>query len=256
MVMVVVTAADVVVFHYIYRTPLDVDILGKSIALGIMLTLMMNTLYESVYFSQKWKSAFIKAEVLRRENLQSHFANLKNQVSPHFLFNSLNTLTTLIEENKSLAKQFTIELSRVYQYVLESRDWKLVELRKEMDFTCTYIFLQNIRFGNALKLDVNLDEATLNTWVPPLTIQMLVENAVKHNVISATRPLLIEIGRKKDHIFIRNNLQKKNRIETSTGIGLQNIGNRYNYFGAGNVNIIETQDEFRVEIPVVEKGEG
>lgn len=238
-------------YRFVYTDAIPELRMRQTIGIGIVMTLMMNAIYEGMYFSQQWRLNFIRGEVLRRTNMHTQFESLKHQVNPHFLFNSLNTLATLIEENPALAKRFVAELSKLYQYVLESRDHALVTLEKELDFVDTYIFLLQMRFGENLVLENRLPEFLLYSQIPPLTLQLLAENAVKHNIISAEKPLHITLSETNGCISVSNNVQKKMVLESSTGIGLKNIMERYRYFSERPVVIEEKGGEFSVCLPVL-----
>lgn len=168
---------------------------------------------------------------LQKENLQTQFESLRNQVNPHFLFNSLNVLTSLIKIEPDLAEKFTEQLSKTYRYVLEHRSEDLVMLRTEIEFLSSYTFLLNIRFMEKLFLNVNCEEENLNKFLPPLTLQMLIENAIKHNTFSKKSPLYIDIFCDNDgYAIVQNNLQQRDIKIESTGLGLRNIMDRYSFF--------------------------
>jgi two-component system, LytTR family, sensor kinase len=227
--------------------------------IGLAATIFIATIYECFYFSERWEKTVIEAEKLKRENLISQFETLKNQVNPHFLFNSFNTLMTIIPENTEIAVEFVQKLSNVYRYVLNNKDKELVELSTEIAFLKDYIFLHKIRFGENLKVNFNLPESILGTQIPPLTLQMLMENAVKHNIISSEKPLIIDIYLEtNNNIVMENNLQKRSIPAESTQVGLQNIINRYKYLSQKVVEIISTTTIFKVSLPIIsiEKNEG
>jgi two-component system, LytTR family, sensor kinase len=247
----VVSASIYVAYGFIYAGEISPLRIRQTIATGVMLTLMMNAIYEGIYFSKQWRANFIRGEVLRRTNLRTQFESLKHQVNPHFLFNSLNTLATLIEEDPVLAKRFVAELSKLYQYVLETREHSLVSLEKEIDFVETYVFLLQMRFGENLLLTQTLSKEKLNSPIPPLTLQLLAENAVKHNIISEDKPLHIMITESNGCINVSNNIQKKTVLESSTGIGLKNIIERYRYFSSEPITIDESEERFIVCLPVL-----
>ena len=165
---------------------------------------------------------------VQKENLQSQFDVLKQQVNPHFLFNSLNVLTALIKLDPNLAVNFSGNLSKVYRYVLENKDNELVELKTELQFLDAYIMLLNIRFVGKLNVNINIPENRLNDLIIPLAMQLLIENAIKHNVMSKSVPLTIDIFIDQDNFMnIVNNLNERPTQLVSTGIGLKNIENRY-----------------------------
>jgi LytS/YehU family sensor histidine kinase len=220
-------------------------------ALAAIFTLLASAIYESIYFFNVSKKSLLETEKLKNENLQAQFAVLKNQVSPHFLFNSLNTLMTIIPEDSNLALQFTDQLSAVYRYILQNRDKELVSLATEMEFVKSYIFLHQIRFGDSLRSDIQIPQEYEDWQIAPLTIQILVENAIKHNVVSANKPLTIRILVEDDNILIINNLQKKKQAEVSTQVGLSNIQFRYEYLGNLPVEILPSATDFKVKIPLI-----
>lgn len=178
--------------------------------------------------AEKLTEANIQLIRVQKENLQSQFDVLKQQVNPHFLFNSLNVLTALIKLDPNLAVNFSGNLSKVYRYVLENKDNELVELRTELQFLDAYIMLLNIRFIGKLKVNINIPESRLNNLIIPLAMQLLIENAIKHNVMSKSVPLAIDIFIDQDNFMnIVNNLNERPSQLVSTGIGLKNIENRY-----------------------------
>ena len=165
---------------------------------------------------------------LQKENLQSQFDVLKQQVNPHFLFNSLNVLTSLIRLEPELAEKFTEHLAKVYRYVLENKDNELVTLSTEMNFLDAYLFLINIRFMEKVVVNIRIPEEKKNHQVIPLAMQLLIENAIKHNAMSKKSPLVIDIFiDETNHLNVVNNLQEREAHMTSTGVGLKNIQNRY-----------------------------
>jgi sensor histidine kinase YesM len=160
---------------------------------GIIITLTVTAVDESCYFFNQWKSSILEAEKLKRENIQPQYETLKNQKNPHFLFNSLNTLITLIPEKPKMAVTFTQHLSTLYRYILQTKDRKVVTLAEEMKIAEAFIFLLKARFGNNLMIETVISTQDLKEFVAPLTIQRLIENAVKHNIISAKKPWRISI---------------------------------------------------------------
>jgi len=188
---------------------------------------------------------------LQKENLQSQFETLRSQVNPHFLFNSLNVLTSLIKIEPDLAEQFTIRLSMVYRYVLENKEKDLVTLETELDFLNAYTFLLDIRFSGKMKVEVNLTEDKLQLKVVPLALQLLIENAIKHNTFSRKQPLLVNVFSEGDYLIVENNLQMREAHVQSTGVGLNNIGSRYAYFTERKVISGEVDNKFVVKIPLL-----
>ncbi|MCF8296762.1 MAG: histidine kinase [Saprospiraceae bacterium] len=212
------------------------------------------------YITKPWDTNELKMTIenarqmhyLKKENVMAQFEVLKNQINPHFLFNTFSSLINLIEENQDEAVAFVEKLSSVYRYVLLSKDIELTELSNEMEFISTYISLLSQRFGKNLKINNLITKHSNEFYVPPLSMQLLIENAVKHNVISSKKPLTIEISiDDKDYVVVKNNLQKKSSTKDSTNVGLKNIKNRFRYFTQKQVNIIKNNEFFIVELPLL-----
>ncbi len=195
------------------------------------------------------KSLIIKT--LRQEKEQIFFQHeiLKNQINPHFLFNCLNTLVSLIGDNQEQAITFTTRFSRLYRQVLEHGEQVLISLDKEVDLIKNYIFLQQIRFGKCL--DCKMEITDYSYSIPTFALQLLVENAIKHNVISETHPLQINLDQDKDIIKVSNKIQNKNENKSSSGIGLKNLTQRYKLHGVSNLEIIKDEGYFTVVLPLL-----
>lgn len=190
---------------------------------------------------------------LQKENLQSQFDVLKQQVNPHFLFNSLNVLISLIKLEPNLAETFTERLAKVYRYVLENRDENLVPVKTEMDFLKAYIFLLDTRFQGKVIISIDFNQETENRMILPLSLQLLIENAIKHNAFSSKSPLTIRLFIDEDaYLNVVNNLQIREKHIASTGIGLQNIKSRYSLICDKSPLFIQTADEFIAKIPLLE----
>lgn len=189
---------------------------------------------------------------LQRENIKSQFEVLKNQVNPHFLFNSLNVLSSLIYIDKDAAAKFVRQLSKVYRYVLEYKDKETVSLQNELDFLESYIFLLKTRFDKNLVISTNIPPKFNQKRIVPMALQLLLENAIKHNVISKKKPLMIDISvDKNDYLVISNNLQRKSSVEMSSNIGIKSINKRYEYITDDKVIINKTEEDFTVKLPLV-----
>jgi hypothetical protein len=207
--------------------------------------------YESLYYFRKWRQSLTETEKLKKANLQSQFDSLKNQVNPHFLFNSLNTLSSLIEEDPEQAVKFVDHLSKVYRYLLQNNEKELITLREEINFLETYFFLLKVRFGDGITLNNTIPVEYSESLIPPLTLQILVENAVKHNVVSPSRPLTIQISIQDETICVSNNLQVKTIPVPSNGMGLTNISAKYKLLNQPEMIIIPTEKDFSVQIPLI-----
>jgi LytS/YehU family sensor histidine kinase len=205
----------------------------------------------TVLFFKNWKKATIQQEELKRAHLALQYQSLKDQVRPHFLFNSLSSLATLINTDPEKATQFVHKLSDVYRYVLEQRENELVPLKDDLKFMEDYIFLQKIRFGENLQVRTDLD-LDGNRMVIPLSLQMLVENAIKHNEISSENPLVVTItSTGNGQVIVKNNLQRKEVSEPSLGTGLENLRKQIGYFSDDPLLVEEGSDAFIVRIPTL-----
>ncbi len=194
----------------------------------------------------------IENETLRREALQSQFESLKNQLSPHFLFNSLTALKTLIAEAPDTAQKYVNDLSKVLRYTLQSNEKQLLTLREEMAFSESFLFLIKLRFDTNLTVNLNIDTKYSEYKLPPLTIQTLIENAVKHNEISKRKPLVLTIETDgKANLVVRNIIQEKITAEEGTGIGLTNLSKQLQILNGKDITIKREHNEFRVEIPLI-----
>lgn len=194
----------------------------------------------------------LENEKLKRESLQTQFESLKNQVSPHFLFNSLNALQSLIREKPKVAQQYVNNLSAVLRYTLQSTEQKTVSLEDEMRFIQSYIFLLKLRHEPNLMIETNIPKEYMEYRLPPLTIQTLIENAVKHNEISRRNPLTITISTGPDQTLkVTNNLQKKRTPEPGAGIGLSNLMRRYLFLTGKEIVIKSDENEFTVEVLLI-----
>ncbi len=233
--------------------PEDVLFSAQNLQKNFGVTIIIGSLYEAGYFFDQWKRQSAIADQALSRQLKSELNVLKNQISPHFLFNSLNTLSALIDENPVKASEFTQNLSRVYRYILQYKDEELVELGTELDFVLDYYSLMRMRFENGLALRVSIEKERRGYSIPPLTLQILVENAIKHNVVSASKPLVIDLSIDENrNLVVSNNLQLKRQAEPSTGTGLVNIQKRYELFTDRDVDIFETRDRFAVLLPLLD----
>ena len=191
--------------------------------------------------------------LLQQENLQSRYNNLKAQISPHFLFNSLNSLNGLIVKDADLAVKFVEELAMVYRYLLKNNGLSLVEISEELKFVDSFFHLLKTRFGSAIQLSVDIPATFYGRYIPPFTLQLLIENAVKHNSISKDKPLLVRISTETDCLVIRNNYQPKLQKLASTKIGLSNIRKRYELLGRTDFRFAVSENSFEVWIPVLDR---
>ncbi|MBV6441073.1 MAG: hypothetical protein DYG98_26360 [Haliscomenobacteraceae bacterium CHB4] len=216
------------------------------------LSLCVYVLIANRHIMDHMEEVQVKAEQLEKENLLSQFSALKSQVNPHFLFNSLSILSSLVKKDPELSEQFIDRLSRAYRYILEQHETDVVSLTTELEFLQSYTFLLQTRFKNKFEVRVQLAQKTAETSkIPPLTLQILVENAVKHNRMSEREPLIIHIERDGDLLTVRNKFHPRGEEVSSTGLGLQNIINRYNLLTDRSVWAGEREDEFVVKVPLL-----
>jgi two-component system, LytTR family, sensor kinase len=243
---------DCIIFSGSSQQHFGVDKLISTNSAAIFCTIMIMAIYESVYFMHELRASVEEAEKLKRESLHAQLSALKTQVNPHFLFNNLNTLSSLIPENPEHAVDFVQELSKVYRYILEVKDEKTILLKDEMEVFNAYTFLLQTRFDKNLSVDIDIAEEKLLKKVVPLSLQILMENAIKHNVVSSEKPLHIRLFTDNGSLVISNNLQIKNQINESTGIGLDNIRNRYKLISQKLVTVVENDTNFTVSIPLID----
>ena len=207
-------------------------------------------------FMIQWKNS-VKQESTKQEIVAktetAKFESLKNQLDPHFLFNSLNVLTSLIGENPQQAERFTTKLSKVYRYVLEQRNKDLVPIEEELKFAKTYMELLGMRFEEAVQFNIPDNISNNELKIVPLSLQLLLENAVKHNVVSTSKPLTINIYEEGSYLIITNNVNPKEAIGKSTKIGLQNIADRYGLITDKGVKIENNNKTFKVSLPLLYK---
>jgi sensor histidine kinase YesM len=215
------------------------------------INLFLNTVNAVYFFNQKYKEKELEAEKLKTSTISARYEVLNNQINTHFLFNNLNTLSTLIKTNADKADVFLQKLSDIYRYVLKNGEEELVELKDELNFLRDYIELLEIRFGKALKIKIDIDPELQNTMIPPTVLQLLLENVVKHNFFTEQQPIEVSINGKGGEISVTNTLQKKDSLETSFGIGLRNISERYGFFEKDIQVDNHAQDKFKVVVPVI-----
>ena len=221
---------------------------------NLIVALIMNAVLvlatEGVFFFRQWRDSAVTAERYKKESIRAQLESLRNQVNPHFLFNSLNTLSSLIDLDKELSKEFLDDLSTVYRYVLQHKDEEVVKLSTELDFINSFTQLLKVRHIDGLHFHFDIPEEALSKGLPPMTLQLLVENAVKHNIASRNKPLTIEIIGQGNGLAVRNKLQRKRKVQ-STNIGLNNIRSRYQYLIEQDIEVNEDGQYFEVRIPLI-----
>jgi hypothetical protein len=192
-----------------------------------------------------------KAQELEKEKVMVMYESLKQQLNPHFLFNSLTSLSGLIETDQQVAGKFLEQMSGIYRYILKNGDKETVSLKEEIDFVQLYINLQQTRFKNGLIVNIDVPDDYLHYKIAPVTLQNFIENAIKHNIIDVTSPLVIDIFTEGDYLVVKNNLQKKNMVETSNKKGLAQFVSLYKYLSELPVLIEEREKIFQIKIPLI-----
>jgi LytS/YehU family sensor histidine kinase len=220
-------------------------------AANITMHFAIASIYESIRNFHFWEVSELEKEKLEKEHLNSQLEGLKSQVNPNFLFNSLNTLIHLIPEDAQRSVNFVQQLAKIYRYFLETENEKIVPLKQEMDFVTSYTFLLKERFGDNLHIEIDDKNACKDCLVIPFSLQLLLENCIKHNIISNDKPLYINILINNDFLFVKNNLQLKNQNQESTGVGLKNIENRYRLLGKETMKVEKMETEFCVMLPLL-----
>lgn len=223
---------------------------NEFVIISLVITFLISLFMHGREFLLQWKQSAVDAERYAKESMAATYENLKSQVNPHFLFNSLNALTNLVYEDPNKAVTFIKQLSDVYRYVLDTRDKEVVPIEDEIKFLESYAYLQQIRFEDKLSIEILL--SSTNSMVAPLALQMLIENAVKHNEVSEQNPLHIKVYYEGSNIVVENNVQKKVQAgESSSGLGLENIIKRYQFLSDKKVEVSETGSLFTVKLPLI-----
>jgi LytS/YehU family sensor histidine kinase len=224
--------------------------------LNLIYAWLANLLFHLVntikFYFEEYKTKYVEAENLKILSAQTELQLIKNQINPHFLFNNLNVLSALVMKNTNDANKFIEEFSKVYRYILSNHEKELVPIEDEVDFIKPYIYLLEKRFAAGLDIQINVPQQKEKLYIIPASLQMLIENAIKHNIISKNKPLHIRVAMMdKNTIVVENNLQLRSSIENSTRIGLLNITKRYLLVSGRNVAIENDQTSFKVTIPLI-----
>lgn len=223
----------------------------RSSYIAILVSFTVSLIFVAVAFFTNWRKAQLEAERFKSEMLMYKYEALQNQINPHFLFNSFNVLSELVYEDQKKAVRFITQLSQLFRYVLDSREKELVPVREELEFIQAYIYLLQTRFED--KLTIELDFTAMEEeMIVPMTLQLLIENCVKHNEISASQPLSIRILRKEDYIKVENTLQPLPMGAESKKTGLSNISQQYKYFTDKGIFITETDHSYAVAVPLIQ----
>ncbi len=225
---------------------------SASLIIGVLVTLVLVTVQVSVHFFNRLKISLVEIEMHKKESLQAQLENLRNQINPHFLFNNLSVLSSLVYKDQDKAVDFIDQLSKVYRYVLENKEKELVDLRSELKFIDSYCFLLKIRFGENIRFDIKVSSSDSEKFIAPMALQLLIENAIKHNEISEECPLVVKIFVDGNFLVVSNPIQLRKGYVDSSKTGLRNIIARYSYFTKEPVIIDSTTNEFVVKIPILD----
>lgn len=221
-----------------------------SYLFAVFIAIIVSLSFHAYYFYKFGVDAELRAQQHILENTKAKHQALKDQIDPHFLFNSLSVLASLIEEDQKRATEFTTNLSKVYRYVLDQRQEDTVSLSSELEFAKVYLNLLSTRFEDSLKYSIEVSDE--KSFTIPLSLQLLIENAVKHNKVTEKHPLTINIYNTKDHLIIQNNIRAKQLATTRNGIGLNNIKNRFEVFTDKPIEIEKNGDNFIVKLPLLQ----
>lgn len=243
---------DIVILGYDYPWPGKIVPLHLGMNIGIFQPyFILLVIFAYIHYYKDLKEERILTEQLKKENIQSKYEVLKNQIDPHFFFNSLSVLSTLVYKDADLSSEYVTQLSKMYRYILDKGKNSLVRLDEELSFLESYLFLMKIRFDKSINFRLEfLESSKEKIYLPPNTLQMLAENAIKHNKFSSDKPLRITISEEGETIVVQNNFSKKKLLEGSSGIGLENIKLRYELLGGKKVEISSNEEFFTVVLPV------
>jgi len=223
----------------------------SCIVLGLMITVILLSIEISTQFFIHWKNSLIEVERYKNESTQAQLQNLKNQINPHFLFNNMSVLSSLVYKDQDKAVDFINQLSKVYRYILDSKNNELVTLEEELKFIKSYTFLLQIRFDKNIVFTFDIPESSQKRLMPPMALQLLVENTIKHNEVSNELPLHVSITANDTELSVINTLQLRTVTEPSSQTGIENIKERYKFYTDQPVVVSKTENKFMVKIPLL-----
>jgi len=226
----------------------------KSLPYTLMISFVISLIFTATGFFFAWKRSFEQAEKLKVEMLAYKYESLRNQINPHFLFNSLNVLSDLVYDDQAMAVKFIQQMSDLFRYVLDSREKELVPLKDELEFIHSFTFLLKTRFEDKLKIEIDV-KASSDDYIVPMTLQLLIENAVKHNEVSEAFPLTVSVRKIADCLEVENNLQLKTVSDESTKTGLKNITQQFAFFSDKPIKIITSDERYMVRVPILKSTE-
>jgi LytS/YehU family sensor histidine kinase len=222
----------------------------QSLPYTILISFIISLIFTAIGFFNAWKYSLIQAEKLKTEMMAYKYESLRNQINPHFLFNSLNVLSDLVYDDQAMAVKFIQQMSDLFRYVLDSRDKELVPLKDELEFIHSYTFLLKTRFEDKLEIEINV-QPNPDDYIVPMTLQLLIENAVKHNEVSEAFPLRILVSKKGDALEVENRLKPKNIGDDLKKTGLKNISQQFAFFSKEPIKIITSDERFLVRVPIL-----
>jgi len=220
----------------------------------VLISFNISLIFTAIGFFKAWKRELINAAKLKAEMMAYKYEALRNQINPHFLFNSFNVLSDLVYADQAMAVKFIQQMSDLFRYVLDSRDKELVPLKEEVEFMRSFTYLLKTRFEDKLDIVIDLEAAT-GEYIVPMTLQLLVENAVKHNEVSEAFPLIIIIRKNEDYLEVENSLRIKHVGEDSKSTGLKNIEQQFSFFTDKHIEINNSNGKFRVRVPILNAAE-
>lgn len=249
------TVAVVFAFDRLFHhAPIDLyNPLKLTLTYALLINLLFHLLHAVAYYMERYKNKQLEAEELLRMHTQAELQSIKSQVNPHFLFNNLNVLSALVLKQSQDANHFIEAFSNVYQYILRNQEKELIDLQQELDFLEPYIYLLQHRFPNSIQLNIQIAAEAKQLQVVPVALQMLVENAIKHNIVSPQQPLQIHItSSDKKQLTVANNLQPKRNKAASGNVGLANIDQRYAITTGKHIEVQNDGQQFSVSIPLIQ----
>lgn len=239
--------------HYVCSLPEKIrgQLIVSAIVLGVMVTIITLSFEIGRHFFGQWKSSLVEVEKYKAESLQAQLQNLKDQINPHFLFNNMSVLSSLVYRDQDKAVEFINQLSKVYRYLLDNRGSELVTLDSELLFIRSYTYLLQIRFDTNIEFEFDVNDRLRLLRLPPMALQVLIENAIKHNEVSSEQPLHLRVKATPDWLEVSNNLQLRINSEPGCGTGLKNIRQRYSFFTEQSVEVNDSGGFFTVRIPLL-----
>lgn len=249
---------DLIIGYIVHQVFKDASLMHHKLGISKfivppLIIMLIFFIYEGIYYLNKTRIVEIEKNELEKITAEQRLDTLKNQVNPHFLFNSLNTLISIIPEDPETAILFVENLSNSYRNILEFRNEKLVPIWQELEALESYIYLLKTRFQGKIHIYNNVSDHVMDHFILPISLQILIENAVKHNITSSSKPLKIHLESNANEIVVKNNLQPKKQAYNSTKLGLANISSRYKLLAENEIRIEKTEHEFIVALPIIKK---